>query len=151
MEASDYEGSHLVRIPRTHNFAGKALKVVLQAHIKMDKEMTLRSDSGAEGDLGWWPSAFIVVVHREWEEKGLLFVYAENDEMYADNDVTVIRQALFPMDKYFFKPKDAYMMLPSLVFGDEYLNRSKELYEIGEDDLTGLEREGVDNFLERLD
>lgn len=141
MQAADYSDTHLIRIPQTHNFANKTLQDILSVQIAMDKEMTPRSDAGADGDLGWWPNAFIVVMEREWEERGLLFVYADDDEEVGKKE-----KGMFAMDKYFFKPKDAHMMLSSLVFGDEYLERSKELYEIGEDGLTGLEREGVDGY-----
>lgn len=139
MQASECSVTHLIRIPQTHNFANKTLQDILSAQIAMDKELTPRSDAGTDGDLGWWPNAFIVVVCRELEKSGLLFVYADDDEEVGKE------KGMFAMDKYFFKPKDAYMMLSSLVFGDEYLERSKELYEIGEDGLTGLEREGVDS------
>lgn len=136
METFGEDSTHLVRLPKTHTFTGRTLKDVLQAQIEMDKEVKLRSDG--VGDMYWWPHAFIVVVHREWEEKGLLFVFADDDEETGEG--------LFPVDQYFFKPKDTYMMLSSLVLGNEYLERSKELYGIGEDGLTGLEREGVDEY-----
>lgn len=134
MEIFGEDSTHLIRLPQAHTFTGKTLKEVLQAQIRMDKEVKLRSDG--VGDMYWWPHAFIVVVHKEWEKKGLLFAYVDGGEETGEG--------LFPVDWYFFKPKDAYMMLSSLAFGDEYLKRSKELYEIGEDGLTGLEREGVD-------
>lgn len=103
----------------------------------MDKEMAPRSDPSADGDLGWWPNAFIVVVDREWEETGftvcvfgLWWGELEGEGDACDEEVFF----------FFFKPKDAYIMLSSLVFGDEYLE------EIGEDGLAVLEREGVDYF-----
>lgn len=79
----------------------------------MDKEETLRDDAGATGDLSWYPSAFLAVTSYEWKKHGILFVYADTEQMG------------FPMDE-FFVPKDGYMMLSSIIFGDEECARSKE-------------------------
>ncbi|CRL27197.1 unnamed protein product [Penicillium camemberti] len=84
----------------------------------MDKEETPRDDAGATGDLSWYPSAFLAVTSKEWKKHGILFVYADTEQMG------------FPMDKFFFLPKDGHMMLSSIIFGDEECARSKEEFTI---------------------
>lgn len=116
MEKQGDEGPHLVRLAPSNNLAGKSLKDVVKTHIHMDKEETPRDDAGASGDLNWYPSAFLVVTSNEWKQHGILFVYADTE------------QTNFPMDKFFFLPKDGYNMLSSIIFGDEECARSKEKY-----------------------
>jgi hypothetical protein len=108
--------SHLVR-PAALDGEFEALQEIVQAHINLDKGKRERSDGGAVGDLGWWPTAFIVVVREDWRTKlgGLLFVFADEEKE-------------FEMEKFFFKVKDAYTMLSSLSFGDEDLATSKATY-----------------------
>jgi hypothetical protein len=93
------------------------LRDVVQTHIALDKGKCERSDGAAAGGLEWWPTAFVVVVRKDWETRpdGLLFVFVDDEDEYK-------------MDKFFFKSKDAYMMLSSLSFGDEELARSKQIY-----------------------
>lgn len=119
MENQGNGGLHLVRLAPLNNgnLAGKNLADVVKAHIRMDKGEVPRCDAAASGDLSWYPSAFLVVASREWETDGLLFVYADTE--LAD----------CPMDKFFFCPKDGYLMLSSIVFGEDCA-RSKEIYAI---------------------
>ncbi|KAK4997820.1 hypothetical protein LTR66_002841 [Elasticomyces elasticus] len=125
MENQGNEGSHLVRVAPRYKFAGKSLENIVQAHIEMDKDETPRDDAAARGDLNWYPTAFLILTRRDWMERGLLFVYAD------------IEKDDCPMDKFFFLPKDAYMMLSSISFGDEECARCKEIYEIKVDESTG--------------
>jgi hypothetical protein len=89
----------------------------VQAHIASDNGERKRVEVSAMGALDWYPIAFIVIVREDRDSKPgrLLFVYAD-DEKDCE------------MDKFFFKVEDNYMMLSSLSFGDEYLARSKEMY-----------------------
>lgn len=110
---------HLVRIPTRHNFVGKSLRDIVHAHVQMDKELTLRNDPVARGDIAWFPIGFLVITSQEWRDRGVLFVYVDYHEPAR------------PVDKFFFRLEDAYMMLSSINFGDEECARSKEIYEIG--------------------
>ncbi|KAJ5117349.1 hypothetical protein N7448_010981 [Penicillium atrosanguineum] len=116
MEKQGNEGPHLVRLAPINDLAGKSLNDVVKTHIHMDKEETPRNDAGASGDLNWYPSAFLVVTSNEWKKHGILFVYADTE------------QTNFLMDKFFFLPKDGYMMLSSIIFSDEEYARSKAKY-----------------------
>lgn len=118
MGKQDNEGPHLVRLAPSNNFAGKSLNDIVTTHIQMDKEETPRDDAGATGDLSWYPSAFLAVTSNEWKKHGILFVYADTEQMG------------FPMDKFFFLPKDGHMMLSSIISGDEECARSKEEFAI---------------------
>ncbi|KAF4762104.1 hypothetical protein N7455_002917 [Penicillium solitum] len=118
MEKQGNEGPHLVCLAPSNNFAGKSLNDIVTTHIQIDKDETLCDDAGATGDLGWYPSAFLVVTSNEWKKHGILFVFADTEQMG------------FPMDKFFFLPKDGYMMLSSIIFGDEECARSKEQFAI---------------------
>ena len=95
----------------------ETLQDVVRAHSALDKGKCQRSGSGAAGDLEWWPTAFVVVVREDWREKvgGLLFAFADEERDYE-------------LDMFFFKLEDAYMMLSSLIFGDEDLAGSKAIY-----------------------
>ncbi|KAI4694539.1 hypothetical protein J4E81_006758 [Alternaria sp. BMP 2799] len=104
---------HLVR-PAPSTSELETLQEVLQAHIALDKG----ADSEAN-EIEWWPTAFIVVVRKDWKEPGgLLFVFADDENDYK-------------LDKFFFKVDDAYMMLSSLSFQDETEAGSKEVYAQG--------------------
>ncbi|KAJ5208242.1 hypothetical protein N7449_002621 [Penicillium cf. viridicatum] len=118
MRKQGNEGPHLVRLAPSNHFVGKSLNDIVTTHIQMDKEETPRDDAGATGDLSWYPSAFLAVTSNEWKKHGILFVYADTEQMG------------FPMDKFFFVPKDGYMMLSSIIFGDEECARSKEEFAI---------------------
>ncbi|PYH87692.1 hypothetical protein BO71DRAFT_366832 [Aspergillus ellipticus CBS 707.79] len=109
------EAPPLVQTPAVYNFAGHSLREVVQAHTTLDKGFTPRDNGGAEGNIQWYPTAFIVVTSRDWEDKGLLFTYADEDHQFA-------------MDRFFFKIEDAYLMLSSLNFGDETHSSCKENY-----------------------
>jgi hypothetical protein len=93
------------------------LRDAVRAHIALDKGKRERSDGSTAGDLEWWPTAFVVVVRKDWRDNagGLLFVFANEEKGYE-------------LDMFFFKLEDAYMTLSSLSFGDEYLARSKAIY-----------------------
>ncbi|RDH37635.1 hypothetical protein BDQ94DRAFT_157108 [Aspergillus welwitschiae] len=84
------EAMPLVRTPTVYDFKGKSLEDVVRAHVELDKEFTPRDDGGAEGDIHWYPTAFVVVTTREWEEQGLLLVYAD------------VEQKECPIDKFLF-------------------------------------------------
>lgn len=123
-EWMDEMGTHLVRLAQpTSIYANKTLKDIVRAHVAMDKGIKPRSDGGAAGDISWWPTAFIVITKKDWKDpNALLFVLADDSKKG------------FPMDKFFFKLDDAYMMLSSLSFGDEYLGGCRELYDTEEGD-----------------
>jgi hypothetical protein len=89
----------------------ESLQDVVRAHVALNKG---KSD---DGDLEWWPTAFVVVVRGDWRTKpgGLLFVFADEGRNYA-------------MDMFFFRVEDAYMMLSSLSSGDDDLARTKAVY-----------------------
>lgn len=119
------EGSHLVRIAPSHNFANKSLSDILEAHVKLDKVAPGQSESqhGAP-ELQWYPTAFVVVTAENIDDKGLLFVYVD-DEVEEDDEVPECKT-----DKFFFKQKDANSMLSSLVYDDDTAARSKDIYGI---------------------
>ncbi|KAH0355698.1 hypothetical protein KCU83_g1824, partial [Aureobasidium melanogenum] len=123
-EGQGNESSYLVRVAPSHNFANKNLSDILEAHVKLDKVAPGQSESqyGAP-DLQWYPTAFIVVTAENLDDQGLLLVYVD-DEVDEDDEVAKCRT-----DKFFFKQKDADLMLSSLVFDDETCARSKEIYE----------------------
>ncbi|KAG9820593.1 hypothetical protein KCU98_g12520, partial [Aureobasidium melanogenum] len=122
-EGQGNEGSHLVRVAPSYNFANKKLSDVLEAHVKLDKVAPSQSESqqGAP-DLQWYPTAFIVVTAEDVDDKGLLLVYVD-DEVEDDDEAAECK-----IDKFFFKLKDADLMLSSLVYDDETRARSKEIY-----------------------
>ncbi|GLA93608.1 hypothetical protein AtubIFM57143_011206 [Aspergillus tubingensis] len=121
------EAMPLVRTPTVYDFSGKSLRDVVQAHVELDKEFTPRDDGGAEGDIHWYPTAFVVVTTREWEEKGLLLVYADVEEKKC------------PMDKFFFHIDNANILLSSLNFGDESPSSSKFNWEMGHGVNAGMD------------
>ncbi|RJE20418.1 hypothetical protein PHISCL_07250 [Aspergillus sclerotialis] len=141
MKIQDYDpdGTYLVRVPSVYNFAGKSLKDIHYAYIQMDKEITPRpgGDRSATGDLGWYPSAFIVVTNVEWEKYGLLFVYADDTGLYgSDSDENgqvktnpdMTKQGI-PMDQFFFKPRDTEYVstiLSSIRSGDMSCAETKQ-------------------------
>ncbi|KAI2854130.1 hypothetical protein CBS147343_9371 [Aspergillus niger] len=98
------EAMPLVRTPTVYDFKGESLRDVVRAHVELDKEFTPRDDGGAEGDIHWYPTAFVVVTTREWEEQGLLLVYADVEEKEC------------PMDKFFFHIDVANVMLSNFEF-----------------------------------
>ncbi|PYH55476.1 uncharacterized protein BO96DRAFT_435336 [Aspergillus niger CBS 101883] len=98
------EAMPLVRTPTVYDFKGESLRDVVRAHVELDKEFTPRDDGGAEGDIHWYPTAFVVVTTREWEEQGLLLVYAGVEEKEC------------PMDKFFFHIDVANVMLSNFEF-----------------------------------
>lgn len=114
-----YTGSHLVRVAPTHNFENKTLQDVNEAHVSLLEETAKHikyTGGNSKGDLEWFPTAFIVLTAEDIEKDGLLFVYADDEVDRC------------PLDKSYFKKQDAYMMLSSIAFGDEYCARSKEIY-----------------------
>ncbi|KAH0388058.1 hypothetical protein KCU92_g1352, partial [Aureobasidium melanogenum] len=122
-EGQGNEGSHLVRVAPSHNFANKNLSDILEAHVKLDKVAPGQSESqyGAP-DLQWYPTAFIVVTADDVDDKGLLLVYVD-DEVEDDDEVAECKT-----DKFFFKQKDANSMLSSLVYDDDTCPRLKDIY-----------------------
>ncbi|PWY89148.1 hypothetical protein BO70DRAFT_426804 [Aspergillus heteromorphus CBS 117.55] len=114
------EAPPLVRTPPVYDFTGTSLREVVQAHSALDKGFTPRDDSGADGNIQWYPTAFIVVTSLDWRERGLVFVYVDGED------------SGFAMEKFVFMVDDAYLMLSSLSFGDESLAGSRENYGVGE-------------------
>lgn len=121
--------THLVQ--PAPNASHSSLKDIVAAHIALDKGLRPRTDGGAKADLTWWPTGFLVVVREEWKEVGgLLFVYADEEKEGR-------------MGRFAFRVEDAYMMLSSLVFGDEEVGRCAEVYGVGGDgDEGGKEGDG---------
>ena len=111
---------HLIRIPPQHEVGSGSLKNVVDAHIKLDKEIEWRDDGAAVGDLHWYPTAFVVITSRDWKREGALFAYVLEEDEDPDRK----------MDCFFFKPEDAFMMLSSIHFGDESFDNSKDIYNI---------------------
>jgi hypothetical protein len=107
--------NHLAR-PAEPTIELKTLRDVVHAHEALDKGIQERSDSGAKGNMEWWPNAF-VVVRQGWRSKpgGLLFVFADDE-----NDSK--------MDKFFVKLEKVYLMLSNPSLQDEELAGSKEIY-----------------------
>ncbi|RJE18373.1 hypothetical protein PHISCL_09293 [Aspergillus sclerotialis] len=133
----DPDGSYLVRVPPVYNFAGKSLKDILYAHVQMDKEITPSSGGLSTGDLGWYPSAFIVVTNVEWEKYGLLFVYADDTGLYVsdsdENGQVKINPDMIPIDQFFFKPidtEDVFTILFNIRSGDMCCAETKRQYAI---------------------
>ncbi|KAH0009805.1 hypothetical protein KCU78_g10569, partial [Aureobasidium melanogenum] len=122
-EGQGNQGSHLVRVAPSHNFANKSLSNILEAHVKLDKVAPGQSESqyGAP-ELQWYPTAFIAVTADDVDDKGLLLVYVD-DEVEDDDEVAECRT-----DKFFFKQKDANSMLSSLVYDDDTCPRLKDIY-----------------------
>ncbi|GLA34810.1 hypothetical protein AnigIFM63309_008987 [Aspergillus niger] len=121
------EAMPLVRTPTVYDLKGKSLEDVVRAHVELDKEFTPRDDGGAEGDIHWYPTAFVVVTTREWEEQGLLLVYAD------------VEQKECPIDKFLFHIDVANVMLSSLNFGDEGPSSCKFNWELGHGMIAGME------------
>lgn len=107
MEDSNYEGSHLIRLAPNFNFAGKSLTDVVKAYIELDKERTPQADPPpTSGDIiAWYPIAFVVLVEEDWQNGGLMFVYADDEDEYA-------------LHKFTFLVEKEYSFLSSLLFGD---------------------------------
>lgn len=97
-----------------NNFACKSLNDIVTTHIQIDTEEIPLGDAGASGDLSGHSSAFLAVTNNEWKKYGILFVYTDTE------------QTGFSMVKSFFLPKDVYMMLSSIMFGDEECAQRKE-------------------------
>ncbi|PLN84998.1 hypothetical protein BDW42DRAFT_191089 [Aspergillus taichungensis] len=117
----------LVRTPETHNFAGKTLKDVVQAQVDLDKEVTPVSGGEAQGNLGWYPTAFIVVTTRDWADSGLLMVFMDDtDDDEGNKEDPEVRQ----MDQFFFSVDDAPLLLSSFSFGDLAFVDAKEQYAV---------------------
>lgn len=114
---------HLVQVAPDHDFAGRSLQEVLQAHVSLiDKtaQEVKWSDYHTDGDLRWFPAAFIVLTSDNILEGKPLFVYADAyDEVVGG-----------PLDKFYFRVEDAHDMLSSLRLGHELFTESKETYAI---------------------
>ncbi|GAB1206189.1 hypothetical protein APSETT445_004871 [Aspergillus pseudonomiae] len=115
----------IVRSPEVHNLAGKTLKDVVQAHVDLDKGITPISGGEAKGNLGWYPTAFIVVTTRDWADRGLLVVYMDDTD---DDDGNKPDPEVRGMDKFFFEIGDAPLLLASFSFGDLAFVDAKEQY-----------------------
>ncbi|GKZ21307.1 hypothetical protein AbraIFM66951_010094 [Aspergillus brasiliensis] len=113
------EAMDLVRTPTVYDFQGKSLRDVVQAHVELDKELTPSDYGGVEGDIHWYPTAFVVVTAHEWKEKGVLLVYVDVEEKEC------------PLDKFFFHVDVANVMLSSLSFGEGGPSLSKLNWELG--------------------
>ncbi|KAH8691772.1 hypothetical protein GQ44DRAFT_636057 [Phaeosphaeriaceae sp. PMI808] len=104
-------------------FTNRTLKYILAAHVAMDKEIQEHEDGGAS-DVGWQPHAFVVVTKpmEELEDHGLLLVYTE---AFPDED-----EEKGTLDKFFFAPKDMYMLLSGVILGTSALSVYKNDYDI---------------------
>lgn len=120
----DYE--HVVRIAPNHDFSGKSLQDVLEAHISLlenDVETVVPYGEFNDGDLRWFPTAFIVLTSNDGttETGRFLFVCADP---YDEPDEC-------PMDKFYFGVEDADAMLSGIRLGDEVFADAKEVYGTG--------------------
>lgn len=120
---------HLVRLAPDHDFAGRSLRDVLEAHISLLKnhiqnvpQGTAVEPSGCynDGDLYWFPTAFIVLTTEDFENTGPLLVYAD-----SHNESTEC-----PLDMFYFRVENATSMLSSLRLGDSTCADAKEVYAI---------------------
>ncbi|KAF2087294.1 hypothetical protein K490DRAFT_13585, partial [Saccharata proteae CBS 121410] len=95
---------HMIRLPPSPIHANRPLSAVLAAHIALDKEVTPPvAGQNANGNLGWYPVAFIVVVGAEWEDGGLLFVSVD-DELWEESESG-------KLVSFRFRAEDAYDLL----------------------------------------
>jgi hypothetical protein len=126
-----FQGSHLVRVAPSP--IHKSLADILETHAALEKVAPDQDEQkfGAL-DLEWYPTAFIVVTAETLDDKGLLFVYVddeagiEDDEQ--DDDKVEDKITEFPLGKFFFKQKDAHSMLSTLMYDDDSAARAKEIY-----------------------
>ncbi|PLB41068.1 uncharacterized protein BDW47DRAFT_74987 [Aspergillus candidus] len=117
----------LVLLPDRYNFTGQPLRAVLDAHVALDKDITPRDDNpDVEGNLHWFPSAFIVVTDVDWATRGLLFVYLDD----RDDEGEGLDAESRSLEKFFFRAQDAYPFLGSVSYGDSTLCQAKEEHAI---------------------
>jgi hypothetical protein len=126
------EGSHLVRVAPSPMYT--SLTGILDTHAALHKVAPGQSDEqfGAL-DLEWYPTACVVVTADVLDEKGLLFIYVDDEveDEDADDDVDVDNKdetTQFPIDKFFFKRRDANSMLSALIYDDDSAAMMKEIY-----------------------
>jgi hypothetical protein len=127
-EEQGNEGSHLVRLAPSP--LHESLSDVLEAHAALHKVAPGQStEQFGALDLEWYPTAFIVVTAEMLDEKGLLFVYVDEEvENEDEGDDDKDNTTLFPIDKFFFKQKDANSMLSTLIYDDDSATQMKETY-----------------------
>jgi hypothetical protein len=114
------EGSHPIRVAPLHT----SLIDIRETHAAMDKIAPGQSeaDYGAL-DIEWCPTAFVVVTAKTLNDKGLLFVYVDDEieDEDGDDDVKKDENTQFPIDKFF-------SMLSTLIYDDDSAARTKEIY-----------------------
>lgn len=119
----------------TANFAGKALRDIVAAHIAMDKELTPRE--GGSPAAGWWPHVFVIVTSETIEDHGLLLVYAFEplaDPEEQDEEDEVAEEAPKPtMGKFFFKPESMFDILSAIALQGEDLDYVHETYDMDQE------------------
>jgi hypothetical protein len=123
------EGSHLSRVAPFPIHT--SLIDILEAHAGLEKVVPGQSEEqhGAL-DLEWYPTAFVVVTAEVLDERGLLFVYVDDEveDEGGDDEVNQDETTQFPIDKFYFKQKDANVMLSTLIYDDDSAARMKEIY-----------------------
>lgn len=126
LEEQGNEGSHLVRVAPSPFH--KSLAEILETHAALEKVAPgqVEHQFGAL-DLEWYPTAFIVVTAEMPDDKGLLFVFV-NDEAGIEDEDEDEKTTEFPLDKFFFKQKDAHSMLSTLIYDDDSAARAKGIY-----------------------
>jgi hypothetical protein len=133
-EEQGFQGSHLVRVAPSP--IHKSLADILEVHANLEKVAPDQDEQkfGAL-DLEWYPTAFIVVTAETLEDRGLLFVFVDDEsedeseedgDNDGDNDGNKTTE--FPLDKFFFEQKDAHSMLSTLMYDDDSAARAKEIY-----------------------
>ena len=129
-EEQGFQGSHLVRVAPSPRH--KSLADILETHAALEKVAPGQSeDKFGALDLEWYPTAFIVVTAETLDNKGLLLVFVDDegeDESEEDEDGETDQTREFPLDKFFFKQKDAHSMLSTLMYDDDSAARAKEIY-----------------------
>ncbi|GAB7351783.1 hypothetical protein MBLNU459_g2357t1 [Dothideomycetes sp. NU459] len=109
---------HLVSVAPNCNFEGKGLKDVIISLLLDDVQHVTAYGEFNDGDLHWFPTAFIVLTSNDIETNGPLFVYADPyDEL-----------AVCPLDKFHFRLEDAHCLLTSIRSGDEVFTSAKQTY-----------------------
>ncbi|KAI9038550.1 uncharacterized protein KD926_010679 [Aspergillus affinis] len=124
----------LVRLPETYNLAGRILKDVVQAHVDLDKEATLDPnlrvpgyEYSAIGDVGFYPTAFLVVTTPNWDNEGVPFVFMDDTDV-SENEDTYLDPEVRPMDKFSMPLDEAQGLLESFSLSNLGMLVAKEQY-----------------------
>ena len=121
LERQGDEGLQLIRVPTNHAFEGKSLNDILQSHISLLQEDIKHVEPYGEfndGDLDWFPVAFIVLTSPDIKTVDPLLVYADP---YDDG-------AECPTDKFRFRAGEASSMLAEIRDGGETCSGAKAKY-----------------------